>query len=89
LGEITEELFNAWKHHPVTRFYLRYLSDYARDGHLYLAALVRGANTTPDPFLMGRLAGHANGVGDAGAVQYATIVDFYTPLKDMEEQNAA
>jgi hypothetical protein len=89
LGEIGEELFNAWKHHPVTKVYLQFLADYAREGHMYLAGLVRTAREAPDPFLMGKLAGAANATADMSVIQYTDMVDFYTLPRETEEQHAA
>lgn len=96
-GGITAEDFANWKHHPVTRLYLRYVLDFERmlaDVHV---GTVRTLVASPDPFSVGKAVGQMNALAEVGAPSYESIDHFYSLLLGgseaqttaTEEKNAA
>lgn len=83
--DITEADFNTWKHHPVTKFYLRFLKDFERDTDETLLIKIRSATTAPDGFELGQLTGFANAVRDMATLEFEHIAKFYIPPEQEKE----
>lgn len=84
LNGIQEDDFLRWKHHPVTKVFLRYLMDYEAQVAQKQVAILRTAVGTPDPFMLGMFNGQINAVGQMASLSFDDLVEFY-PDPDQEE----
>lgn len=83
--EITEQDFNGWKHHPVSKVFLRFLKDREQALLREIAARISAAQTTIDQFALGKLSGRAEEALDHANTSFDEIVSFYTiPQEDNE-----
>ena len=86
--DITEADFAAWKHHPVTKIWLKFLEDYATVVGGEVLGAVCGSLTAPDPFYLGEIKGRFLVVSEMAEPRYESIVKFYQPQETIED-NAA
>jgi hypothetical protein len=85
LDGITEADFQNWKHHPVTKLYIRWLKDCERQVGQVQVGKLRSSDKTPDAFTLGTFTGQINTLAEVAEPTYQSIVDFYTPPEDQEE----
>ena len=85
VGDLTEQDFLNWKHHPVTKLWLRYLKDYERQMGEQQVSTLRSCVATPDPFGLGAFTGAINAVMEMADPQFAAIVEFYPPDEEEAE----
>ena len=74
---IGEQAFNSWKHHPVTKVFVRYLLDYERQIAERAIHALRNTPTAPDPFKSGVFQGEINAYAAIAELQFAELVEFY------------
>jgi hypothetical protein len=86
--DITEADFASWKHHPVTKVYLRYVLDYAGVAKQALADSVLSTEASLDQLTIGKLSGRILAWQEMATLELAHIAQFYTPETE-EESNAA
>lgn len=84
LDGITEADFQSWKHHPVTKMFLRYLRDTERQYAAHQVGGLRSTKGTPDPFELGKWTGAINAIAEMAEPTYESIVNFYTPEQQEE-----
>jgi hypothetical protein len=91
--DITEADFQSWKHHPVTKVYLRFVLDYAERTKLELADLVCAAESSIDPLAVGKISGRVLAWQEMATLEYAHMAGFYDRPEDdkqeQEDRNAA
>lgn len=78
LNGIQEQDFQLWKHHPVTKLYVRYLIDLERQLAEKQIGEMRLVTQSPDPFRMGMFQGRINVVGELATIEFSNLVDFYS-----------
>lgn len=83
--DITEADFNSWKHHPVTKVYLRYLSDYEQELMVKLVNILRASEVAPEPFHLGMFNGRSAVAREMATLEYAHIASFYAPPEQEKE----
>ena len=86
--DITEADFAAWKHHPVTKIWLKFLGDYAAVVAREPLGAVCASLTAPDPFYLGEIKGRFLAVSEMADPRYDSIVKMYQPQETIED-NAA
>lgn len=86
LDGITEADFQTWKHHPVTKLYVRWLKHYEQQMKDAQVGQLRSSTGAPDLYTLGTWTGAINTVGEMSELRYQSIVDFYTPEPQQEEQ---
>lgn len=87
--DITEDDWHAWKHHPVTKVYLRYLAMYEADLTQHQVQSLRQMVTAPDPFQLGVFKGECNAVANLAALEFGVLVDAFTSQEPQEGAHAA
>jgi hypothetical protein len=86
--DITEDDFNAWKHHPVTKIYLRYVLDHEQEMMVQLLEILRSAETTaPDPFVLGTFKGRSIAQREMAGLEFGHIASFYAPPEQEEKED--
>lgn len=75
LPELTEQQFQQWRHHPVSRMVLRFLAD--RSQALEVVAVQRLKAGTLDGPLQGELRGRMLELDDCAGIQLPAIREFY------------
>ena len=85
LNDITLGDFQSWKHHPVTKVFIRFLLDYERQVAEKQIALMRSVDKTPDAFALGMFNGQINSVSMMAQLEFVDLVEFY-PDPEEEEQ---
>ena len=89
LNGITEADFQSWKHHPVTKVFMRYLRDYERQLAERQIAVLRTTDTMPDAFKMGHFNGWIAVVSEVVELSYQNIADFYPAEPEDQQQTEA
>ena len=87
LDGITEADFQIWKHHPVTKLYVRFLKDYERQLKDAQVGQLRTSTDAPDLFKLGTWTGAINLVSEMSEPRYQSIVDFYTPEEPQQQED--
>lgn len=87
--DITEADFGAWKHHPVTKVWLKFLSDYAAMIGREPLGVVCSSLAAPDPFYLGEIKGRFLAVSEMAEPKYESIVKLYQPEQEIQESDAA
>ena len=83
MNGITDADFNVWKHHPVSKVYLKYLEDYASLlGREFLDRWIAGAITADSEK---ELRGRILTLADLVELKFESIEKFY---QKPEEENA-
>ena len=85
LNGITEQDFLTWKHHPVTKLWVRFLKDYGQQLEREQIALLRASSESVDQFKLGSFSGAINAVSEVGDPQFNSIVAFYPTEEEQEE----
>lgn len=80
LEGLTEADFNVWKHHPVSKLYLRYLGDYR--AMLIRELLERWEAGTLQLDTEKEIRGRTMTLADLTELQFASIQKFYSEEKD-------
>ena len=84
---ITEADFQTWKHHPVTKVYLRYLLDYEQELMIKLVGILRASEAAPEPFQLGMFNGRSAATREMATLEFAHIASFYaSPEEDQQQQ---
>lgn len=86
LNGITEADFGAWKHHPVTKVYLRYVLDYASLAKRELADGVCASESSLDQLAIGKLSGRVLAWLEMATLEYSHIVSFYAASEPEDKQ---
>lgn len=84
LDGITEADFQRWKHHPVTKMWLRFLKDYERQLSEQQIGKLRSSSSSPDQFTLGTFTGAINAVNEMADPKFEFILSFY-PTDEQEE----
>lgn len=86
IGDITEADFQSWKHHPVTKVYLRYLTDFEQELMAKLVDILRASESSPDPFQLGMFNGRSAAIREMATLDFEHIASFYTPPEQEDKQ---
>ena len=88
LNDIAEQDFQRWKHHPVTKVFMRYLMDMA--DQLRRSQLIDIENNAEPmtPKAQGEYKGRVSALAELSTIQFEHLVEFYSP-GDEEEPDAA
>lgn len=86
LDGITADDFRSWKHHPVTKVYLRYLMDFERELMVKLVDVLRASEAAPDPFQLGMFNGRSSAILEMATLDFSHIAGFYTPPEQEDKQ---
>mgnify|MGYP001563708204 CR=1 FL=1 len=81
---IGESEFNSWKHHPVTRAYLKFLADKREDTRM--AALDGWEGGKLNNALSDEMRGVANTLKLASEPDFGEIVQFYDEINQMKKE---
>lgn len=84
--DITEDDFNSWKHHPVSKVFLHFLKDREQMLLRDIALRIASTQTSPDLFYLGKLSGRAEEALEHANTEFAHIASFYTPPEQEEQQ---
>jgi hypothetical protein len=84
---ITEADFQSWKHHPVTKVYLRFVLDYADRAKRELADGLCAAEASIDQLAVGKVSGRIVAWQEMAMLDFDHIAAFYAyPEDDKQEQ---
>jgi hypothetical protein len=83
--DIDDDAFNAWKHHPVTKVYLRFLSDYEEAVRREIAQIIVMGAEAPPQFDLGILKGRCLAAREMATLSHGHIAAFYAPPYKEEE----
>ena len=88
LNDIGEHEFQRWKHHPVTRVFMRYLLDMA--DQLRRSQLIDIENNAEpmSPKAQGEYKGRVSTLTELSSIQFEHLVEFY-PQPEEEDDDAA
>lgn len=87
LNGVREQDYLNWRHHPVSKVFLRFLMDYERQLAEKQVAIMRTARSAPEPFLLGQFQGSINAVHQMIDLRFDDMVAFYET--DPEDTDAA
>jgi hypothetical protein len=87
--EIAEADLQQWKHHPVSKAYLKYLADFAQNLALLQVEMMLTADGPVSDFMQGEFKGRVSAISEMADPQFASIVKFYTPEGETEEEEHA
>jgi hypothetical protein len=80
--------FDSWKHHPVTRVWLRFLADYAAELERLQVAEMRTADAPVSDFRQGEFKGRIGTVAEMAEPAFESIVQFYPQPDDADAASA-
>ena len=86
---IKEADFQSWKHHPVTKAYMQWMTDYAKALREERSLRLDGSMESPDPYLLGEFKGRINTLTEAAGGEFHHIATFYQEPDKDQETNAA
>ena len=91
LNGIQEADFLAWKHHPVTKVFMRFVLDWAEHLRRDQIDILRLAKDPPQPYLLGEFKGRINTLAEIADVSFEAMLIRYeeAEAKDEEEPDAA
>lgn len=85
-GDITEADFQSWKHHPVTKVYLRYVLDHEQAMMMQLLEILRHSEVAPDDFMLGTYKGRSIAEKEMATLEFEHIASFYAPPEQEDKQ---
>lgn len=85
LDDLTEDAFNSWKHHPVTKVYLRFLAKYEADRVQEVVQALRMMHEPPAPFQLGVFKGECNTIFNLMHISFGDLVAALAPPESKEE----
>lgn len=88
LSGITAEDFAAWRHHPVTKVFRRYLQDSERQLMEQQIGEMRNAAEPVSPFRQGEFAGRMNMLAELTELTFEVMASAWPSEAEMKEDNA-
>ena len=85
INGITESDFNGWKHNPVTKMFHQFLLHYA--GSLEEGHLMRWRSGETEQGKEDECVGRVLTLNEMAELEFASIVDFYNPETEQQEEN--
>ena len=87
LNGVAESDFQRWKHHPVTKVFIRYLLDCAEHWRREQVDMLRVAPTAPEPFRLGEYKGAINTLAEIAATEFHHMLARYEEQEPQEDEN--
>ena len=84
LNGIRDADFQSWKHHPVTKVFLRYVADYRDALRRDQIEKIENAEEPMPPKAQGEYKGRIRTLEELAGIEFGHLVDFY-PLEEQEE----
>lgn len=88
LNGIREADFLGWKHHPVTKVYLRYLCDFRDQLRQLQQKEIENSDEPLPPKKQGEYKGRVLTLDELAAIEFRHLLEFY-PLPEEEDNDAA
>lgn len=86
LAGLTEQDFANWKHHPVTKVYLRFLRDWERQLAERQIGALRKADRGLHPFDQGKFAGYIEAISEMADLTFQDIANAYPSEEEQKQQ---
>ena len=87
LNGIREADFQSWKHHPVSKVFLRYLADYRDTLRKHQLAVIENSPDPIAPKAEGEYAGRVRTLDELANIEFSHLVQFY-PEEEEEPDEA-